>query len=84
MVVVNPTLPVGPGDWGRSPPTQMMLDFCRGKRSAYLDGDLNLIDVRDVAAGMIAAIENAAARRALPARRGELVDPLGVRAISRS
>ena len=58
VVVVNPTLPIGPGDWGRSPPTQMMLDFCLGQRPAYLDGDLNLIDVRDVAAGMIAAVEN--------------------------
>jgi dihydroflavonol-4-reductase len=57
VVVVNPTLPIGPGDWGRSPPTQMMLDFCLGKRAAYLDGDLNLMDVRDVAAGMIAAQE---------------------------
>ncbi len=57
VVIVNPTLPIGPGDRGRSPPTQMMLDFCLGKRSAYLDGDLNLIDVRDVAAGMMAALE---------------------------
>jgi dihydroflavonol-4-reductase len=57
VVVVNPTLPIGPGDWGRSPPTQMMLDFCLGKRSAYLDGDLNLMDVRDVALGMVAAME---------------------------
>ncbi|MFO0804063.1 MAG: NAD-dependent epimerase/dehydratase family protein [Gemmataceae bacterium] len=57
VLIVNPTLPVGPGDWGRSPPTQMMLDFCRGKRSAYLDAELNLIDVRDVAAGMIRAVE---------------------------
>jgi hopanoid-associated sugar epimerase len=57
VVVVNPTLPIGPGDWGRSPPTQMMLDFCLGKRAAYLDGDLNLMDVRDVAVGMIAAME---------------------------
>jgi dihydroflavonol-4-reductase len=57
VVVVNPTLPIGPGDWGRSPPTQMMLDFCLGKRAAYLDGDLNLMDVRDVAGGMIAAME---------------------------
>jgi dihydroflavonol-4-reductase len=57
VVIVNPTLPIGPGDRGRSPPTQMMLDFCLGKRAAYLDGDLNLIDVRDVAAGMIAAME---------------------------
>ncbi|HSQ57011.1 MAG TPA: NAD-dependent epimerase/dehydratase family protein, partial [Gemmata sp.] len=27
VIIVNPTLPIGPGDWGRSPPTQMMLDF---------------------------------------------------------
>jgi dihydroflavonol-4-reductase len=64
VVVVNPTLPVGPGDWGRSPPTQMMLDFCKGKRSAYLDAELNLIDVRDVALGMVRAME-----RGEPGRR---------------
>lgn len=57
VVVVNPTLPVGPGDLGRSPPTQMMLDFCKGKRREYLDAELNLIDVRDVAEGMIRAME---------------------------
>lgn len=57
IVVVNPTLPIGPGDWGRSPPTQMMLDFCLGKRSAYLDAELNLVDVRDVALGMVRAME---------------------------
>jgi dihydroflavonol-4-reductase len=34
----------------------MILDFCRGKRSAYLDADLNLIDVRDVANGMVRAV----------------------------
>lgn len=56
VVVVNPTLPVGPGDWGRSPPTRMMLDFCQGKRREYLDAELNLIDVRDVAEGMIQAM----------------------------
>jgi dihydroflavonol-4-reductase len=57
VVIVNPTLPVGPGDRGRSPPTQMILDFCRGKRNEYLDADLNLIDVRDVAHGMVRALE---------------------------
>lgn len=61
VVVVNPTLPVGPGDRGRSPPTQMMLDCARGNRSAYLDADLNLIDVRDVAEGMVAALERGCA-----------------------
>ncbi len=56
VVIVNPTIPVGPGDRGRSPPTQMILDFCRGQRNEYLDGELNLIDVRDVAEGMILAM----------------------------
>src|SRR5271156_434280 len=36
IVVVNPTLPIGPGDLGRSPPTQMILDFCPGKQREYL------------------------------------------------
>jgi hopanoid-associated sugar epimerase len=58
IVVVNPTLPTGPGDLGRSPPTQMMLDFCRGRRREYLSADLNLIDVRDVALGMVRALEH--------------------------
>src|SRR5262249_38119647 len=57
VVVVNPTLPIGPGDLGRSPPTQMILDFFFGKRREYLDAELNLIDVRDVADGMIRAME---------------------------
>jgi dihydroflavonol-4-reductase len=64
VVLVNPTLPVGPGDLGRSPPTQMMLDFCRGRRHEYLDAELNLIDVRDVAEGMVRAVE-----RGVPGRR---------------
>jgi dihydroflavonol-4-reductase len=58
VVIVNPTLPVGPGVLGRSPPTQMLLDFCRGRRREYLDAELNLIDVRDVADGMVRALEH--------------------------
>jgi dihydroflavonol-4-reductase len=57
VLIVNPTLPIGPGDYGCSPPTQMILDFCRGKRREYLDAELNLIDVRDVAEGMVRAME---------------------------
>jgi dihydroflavonol-4-reductase len=64
VVIVNPTLPVGPGDRGRSPPTKMMLDFCRGQRREYLDAELNLIDVRDVADGMVRAMA-----RGRPGRR---------------
>lgn len=57
VLIVNPTLPIGPGDLGRSPPTQMMLDYCRGRRREYIDAELNLIDVRDVAEGMIRAMD---------------------------
>jgi dihydroflavonol-4-reductase len=64
VVVVNPTLPVGPGDWGRSPPTRMLLDFCRGRRQEYVDAELNLIDVRDVADGMVRTLT-----RGRPGRR---------------
>jgi dihydroflavonol-4-reductase len=56
VVVANPTLPIGPGDRGASPPSQMVRDAALGKRPAYLDGDLNLIRVEDVAAGLARAL----------------------------
>ncbi|WP_165229783.1 NAD-dependent epimerase/dehydratase family protein [Aquisphaera insulae] len=52
VVVVNPTMPIGPGDRGLSPPSRLILDFCRGKLPVIMDCTLNLIDVRDVAAGL--------------------------------
>lgn len=57
VVVVNPTLPVGPGDVNLTPPTRMIADFLEGKIPAYIDATLNLIDVRDVARGHILAAE---------------------------
>ena len=59
VVVVNPTLPVGPGDRGMSPPTRMTVAFCRGALPAYLECRFNMIDARDVAEGMVAAMERA-------------------------
>jgi dihydroflavonol-4-reductase len=64
VLLVNPTLPIGPGDLGRTPPTQMILDCCLGKRREYLDAELNLIDARDVAEGMVRTME-----RGRPGRR---------------
>ncbi len=57
IIVVSPTLPVGPGDRGQTPPTRMSVAFCRGELPAYLDCRFNLIDARDVATGMILAME---------------------------
>ena len=64
VILVCPTLPVGPGDRSLTPPTRMSLAFCRGQLPAYLNCRLNLVDARDVATGMIAAM-----RRGQPGRR---------------
>jgi dihydroflavonol-4-reductase len=57
VVIVNPTLPVGPGDWGLTPPTEMLLLFLNGQTPAFLDGPLNFVDVRDAALGHLLAAE---------------------------
>ncbi len=57
VVVVCPTLPIGPGDHHLTPPSRMTLAFCQGKLPAYLDCEFNMVDVRDVATGMRAAMK---------------------------
>lgn len=57
VIIVNPTLPIGPGDGLLTPPTQMLLLFLNGGTPAYFDCALNLIDVRDAALGFILAAE---------------------------
>ena len=57
VIVVNPTLPIGAGDRGLTPPTRMLLGFLNGRFPAYLNCTLNLIDVRDVALGHVLAAE---------------------------
>jgi dihydroflavonol-4-reductase len=56
-VVVNPTLPVGPGDHAPTPPTRLLLDLLNGAIPAYLECHLNFIDVRDAAEGHVLAAE---------------------------
>ncbi len=58
VVIVAPTLPVGPGDNRLTPPTRMILDFINGKTPAYLNCGLNMVDVRDVARGHILAAKH--------------------------
>lgn len=61
VVVVNPTLPIGPGDGHRTPPTQMLLDLLGGRVPVWLDCVLNLVDVRDLAHGHVLAAERGCA-----------------------
>jgi dihydroflavonol-4-reductase len=57
IIIANPTLPIGPGDYRLSPPTRLILDFCRGSLLARMDCELNVIDVRDVALGLERCME---------------------------
>jgi dihydroflavonol-4-reductase len=59
VVVVNPTTPVGEGDVKPTPTGRIILDFLQRKFPAYVDTGLNLVDVREVARGHIAALEKA-------------------------
>jgi len=58
VVIVAPTLPIGPGDRRITPPTRMILDFINTRTPAYLECGFNMIDVRDVAAGHILAADH--------------------------
>lgn len=80
VIVVSPTLPVGPGDRNQTPPTRMTVAFCRGRLPAVLDCRLNFIDVRDVAAGMVAAVRRGrpGIRYLLGAANLRLLDWLGL------
>jgi dihydroflavonol-4-reductase len=58
VVIVNPTAPVGDHDFKPTPTGKIILDFLRGRMPAFVDTGLNLVDVRDVAAGHLAALEH--------------------------
>jgi dihydroflavonol-4-reductase len=57
VVIVNPTAPVGPGDWKPTPTGRIILDFLNGKMPAYVDTGLNVVAVEDIAAGHLLAAE---------------------------
>ena len=62
--VVNPTAAIGPGDRRPTPTGRLIVDAMAGRIRAYVDTGLNIIDVRDVAAGHLLALE-----RGEPGRR---------------
>ena len=57
IVIVNPSTPVGPGDWKPTPTGKIIVDFLNRRMPAYVDTGLNLIHVKDVAAGHLLALE---------------------------
>jgi dihydroflavonol-4-reductase len=57
VVIVNPTTPVGPGDWKPTPTGKIILDFLKGRMPGYVDTGLNFVPVEDCARGHLLAAE---------------------------
>lgn len=57
VVIVNPSAPVGEGDVKPTPTGQVIVDFMKGRMPAYIETGMNIIDVDDVAAGHLLAME---------------------------
>ena len=57
VVIANPTMPIGPHYGNLTPPTLMLRYFISRRIQLYFDFVLNLVDVRDVAAGLLLAME---------------------------
>ncbi len=58
VVIGTPTMPIGPSDHNFTPPTAMLRHFLGQRVQLYLDFIVNLVDVRDVAAGLMLAMEH--------------------------
>src|SRR5439155_15066075 len=57
-VIVNPTTPVGPGDWKPTPTGRIIVDFLNGRMPAYVDTGFNVVAVEDIAEGHWLAAEH--------------------------
>jgi dihydroflavonol-4-reductase len=57
VVIANPTMPIGPHNGNLTPPTLMLQYFLSRRVQFYLDFIMNLVDVRDVAMGLLLAME---------------------------
>lgn len=57
-VIVHPSGIIGPGDYGNTHMSQMMIDFAEGRIPASVKGAYDFVDVRDVATGILSAVDN--------------------------
>jgi nucleoside-diphosphate-sugar epimerase len=57
VVIANPTMPIGPHYGNLTPPSLMLRYFLQRRIQIYFDFVLNLVDVRDVAAGLLLAMK---------------------------
>lgn len=57
VVIANPTMPIGPHHGNLTPPTLMLRYFLSRRIQIYVNFVVNLVDVRDVAIGLLLAME---------------------------
>ncbi len=57
VIILNPTTPIGANDAKPTPTGRIVVDFLNGNFPAYVDTGLNFVDVEDVAAIHVAALE---------------------------
>jgi len=64
IVIVNPCAPIGAGDIKPSSSGKRVIDYLAGRTPSFLEGGINFVSVRDVAAGhLLAARRGQAGRR---------------------
>ena len=57
VVILNPSNPIGPRDIKPTPTGALILSVLKGKLPGYVDGGINIVDVKDVAVAHVAAME---------------------------
>jgi dihydroflavonol-4-reductase len=58
VIIGCPTMPIGPHDHNLTPPAAMLRHFLGDRLQLYLNFIVNLVDVRDAAAGLVLAMEH--------------------------
>ena len=57
VVIVNPSSPIGVGDHKPTATGKVVVDFLNGRMFGFVDTGMNIVDVEDVAAGHLLALE---------------------------
>jgi dihydroflavonol-4-reductase len=60
VMILNPTTPIGQGDWKPTPTGRIIVDFLNRRFPAYVDTGLNLVDVGEVARMHVVALDRGA------------------------